>query len=213
MAPASMWTAASAPVERDTALPQPGTTLTDIYRAALDELAGVFARLDDTRVDAAVALIATSKRVALHGVGREGLQMRGFAMRLFHLGLEASVVGDMTCAAVGPGDLLLVSAGPGHFGTIAALMQVARGSGARTLVVTAQPQGACAMAADAVIHLPAQTMADDTTAARGGGTSVLPMGSLYEGALFVLFEVMVLRLRDQLGVSAEAMRARHTNLE
>jgi 6-phospho-3-hexuloisomerase len=188
--------------------------MTDIYRAALDELGGVFARLDDLSVDAAVALIAASKRVALHGVGREGLQMRGFAMRLFHLGLQASVVGDMTCAAVGPGDLLVVSAGPGYFGTIAALMKVARDSGAHTLIVTAQPQGACAMAADAVIHLPAQTMADDTAlTARNGRASVLPMGSLYEGALYVLFEVMVLRLRDQLGVSAEAMRARHTNLE
>lgn len=187
--------------------------MTDIYRAALDELGGVFTRLDDVSVDAAVKLIAASKRVALHGVGREGLQMRGFAMRLFHLGLQAHVVGDMTCFAVGPGDLLVVSAGPGHFSTIAALMKVARDSGARTLVITAQPRGACAAAADTVIHLPAQTMADDSPTTRGVGSSVLPMGSLYEGALYLLFEVMVLRLRDELGVPAEAMRARHTNLE
>ena len=43
--------------------------------------------------------------------------------------------------------------------------------------------------------------------------SILPMGSLYEGAIFVLFEAMVLRLREQLGISPEAMRANHTNLE
>jgi 6-phospho-3-hexuloisomerase len=46
-----------------------------------------------------------------------------------------------------------------------------------------------------------------------GARSVLPMGSVYEGALFLLFEVMVLRLRDILGATPEAMRARHTNLE
>jgi 6-phospho-3-hexuloisomerase len=39
------------------------------------------------------------------------------------------------------------------------------------------------------------------------------MGSVYEGALFLLFEVMVLRLRDILGVTPDEMRARHTNLE
>ena len=39
------------------------------------------------------------------------------------------------------------------------------------------------------------------------------MGSLYEGAQFVLFEVMVLRLRERLAIAPEAMRARHTNLE
>lgn len=183
-----------------------------LYTGALAELGGVFARLDDARVDAAVGLIASAQRIALYGVGREGLQIKGLAMRLFHLGLSASVVGDMTCAPVGAGDLLVVSAGPGHFGTVASLMQTARSAGAQVLVVTAQPHGACAAAADAVIHLPAQTMADDVPK-DAAATSVLPMGSLYEGALFVLFEVMVLRLRDRLAVAPEAMRARHTNLE
>ena len=46
-----------------------------------------------------------------------------------------------------------------------------------------------------------------------GGASVLPMGSLFEGAMFLVFEVLVLRLRDVLGETAESMRARHTNME
>ena len=33
------------------------------------------------------------------------------------------------------------------------------------------------------------------------------------GAMFVLFEVIVPKLKAQLGVSAQAMRARHTNIE
>ena len=32
-------------------------------------------------------------------------------------------------------------------------------------------------------------------------------------ALFVLFEVMVLKLKEMLGVTPESMRARHTNME
>ena len=63
--------------------------------------------------------------------------------------------------------------------------------------------------ADFVLMIPAQTMAND----QGPGTSILPMGSLYEGALFLLFEVMILRLWDRLQVSPETMRANHTNLE
>lgn len=74
---------------------------------------------------------------------------------------------------------------------------------------TAQPQGRAPQMADHVVVVPAQTMAND----RGSGTSVLPMGSLYEGAIYVLFEVMVLRLRDMLGVTSDQMRANHTNLE
>lgn len=183
--------------------------MTDFYAQALDDLAGVFKQIDHGGVARALDEIAKADRIVLYGVGREGLQIKGFAMRLFHLGLKAAVVGDMTTPPIGPGDLLIVSSGPGAFSTTQALIGVAKKAGARTLVVTAQPDGADARAADVVLILPAQTMADD----RGGKVSVLPMGSLFEGAQYVLFEGMILALRDKLGISAEAMRANHTNLE
>lgn len=89
-------------------------------------------------------------------------------------------------------------------------MGVARAAGATIMLITAQPQGRAAALADDVLHLPAQTMADDQGERR---SSVLPMGSLFEGALFVLFEVMVLKLIERLEITPEAMRANHTNLE
>ncbi len=180
-----------------------------LYQAALYDLSRVFQRLDEAAVEAAIDEIARAWRIALYGVGREGLQIKGFCMRLHHLGLQAAMVGDMTTPPIGPGDLLIVSAGPGSFSTVAGLLGVARSAGARTLTVTAQPSGACAQASDIVLPIPAQTMADDG----GPAVSVLPMGSLYEGAQYVLFEVMILKLRERLGVSPDAMRLRHTNLE
>jgi 6-phospho-3-hexuloisomerase len=181
----------------------------DLYQTALAEIGDVFTRIDEANVEAAIALIAESRRIATYGVGREGLQMRGFAMRLFHLGLDVAVVGEMTTPPLGQGDLLIVSAGPGYFSTVAGLMGVARGAGARTLLVTAQPGAKSAELADLVLRLPAQTMADY----RSGQVSVLPMGSLFEGAQYILFEAMILRLRDRLKVTPEKMRANHTNLE
>jgi 6-phospho-3-hexuloisomerase len=183
--------------------------MSTLYARALDDLRFVFDRLDERQVDNAVEAIARAKRIALYGVGREGLQIKGLAMRLHHLGLDASVVGDMSTPPLGAGDLLIVSAGPGHFSTVAALMGVARGAGAQTLCVTAQPDGECPREASHMLTIPAQTMADD----QGPSTSVLPMGSLYEGAQYILFEVMILKLRARLGISADAMRAHHTNLE
>ncbi len=181
-----------------------------LHRKALDELAAVLDRVDAAQLDAALQAITAAGRIALYGVGREGLQIKGLAMRLYHLGLDATVVGDMNCPPLGAGDLLVVSAGPGHFSTVEALLKVARHDGATTLLVTAQPQGACTPLADLLLTVPAQTMANDQGAA---AASVLPMGSLYEGTLYLLFELMVLRLRERLAVAAEAMRARHTNLE
>jgi len=147
-------------------------------------------------------------RIACYGVGREGLMMRALCMRLMHLGLDAHVVGDMTTPPLGPGDLLVASAGPGQFSTVLALMGVASSAGARTAVITAQPEGPAPKHADVVIHLRAQTMADDT-----GGTSVLPMGSLYEAAQLVFFDIVSIILRDRSGQTMDSMRSRHTNLE
>ena len=175
---------------------------------ALDEVRSVFQNLTSEASETLVREVSSAERLALYGVGREGLMMKAFAMRLFHLGLNAHVVGDMTAPPLGAGDLLVVSAGPGEFSTVLALMGVAKEAGAKTLVVTAQPGGEAARRADAVVHLPAQTMADDQA-----GDSVLPMGSLYETAQLLFFEFIVLELRDRLSESAETMRSRHTNLE
>jgi 6-phospho-3-hexuloisomerase len=51
-------------------------------------------------------------------------------------------------------------------------------------------------------------MADDK-----GGASVLPMGSLYEAAMLIFFDIVSIVLRKRTGQTMEAMRARHTNLE
>jgi 6-phospho-3-hexuloisomerase len=181
----------------------------EFTKGALAEAGAVVERLDVAAFESIAQAIASAKTIALHGLGREGLQMKGLAMRLFHLGLDAHVVGEMTTPPAGPGDLLICSAGPGDFATIAALMRIAKDAGAQTAVVTARPASNLAKSADHVLHIPAQTMADD----QGGKTSVLPMGSLFELSQMLVFELLVLRLRDLKGETAASMRARHTNLE
>lgn len=180
-----------------------------LCHAALSDLAGVVDKLDEAGLGRVVDEIAVAGSIALFGVGREGLQIRGLCMRLFHLGLPVAMVGDMTTPALGKDGLLIVSAGPGGFSTVNGLIGVAKAAGARVMVVTAQPHGTAAALADCVLHIPAQTMADDHRAK----PSTLPMGSLFEGAQYLIFEILVLALRDRLAVAPEAMRARHTNLE
>ena len=176
---------------------------------ALKDIGAVCANISPATADALCAEILAAKRIVCYGVGREGLMMKALCMRLMHLGLDAHVVGDMTTPPIGRGDLLFVSAGPGQFSTVLALMGVAREAGARTMAITAQPDGAAPSQADVVIFLPAQTMADD----RGENVSILPMGSLYEAAQLVFFDIISVMLREKMQQDAEAMRHRHTNLE
>ncbi|OIT19973.1 PREDICTED: uncharacterized protein LOC109220791 [Nicotiana attenuata] len=162
-----------------------------------------------------IAAAATRNgKVFVYGVGREGLMLKALSMRLFHLGLSAHCVFDMNTPPIGPPDLLIASAGPGGFSTVDAICGVAKSNGARVLLLTAQPEsGSSVKYASAVAHIPAQTMADDNAGDAEQERPLLPMGSLYEGAMFVLFEMVVFKLADVLKQSPEAVRARHTNLE
>ncbi|XP_059304832.1 uncharacterized protein LOC132056577 [Lycium ferocissimum] len=153
-------------------------------------------------------------RVFLYGVGREGLMLKALCMRLFHLGLSAHCVFDMTTPPIGPTDLLIASAGPGGFSTVDAISKVAKSNGARVVLLTAQPdKGSSVEYASVVAYIPAKTMADDDDNGDKEEREVLPMGSLYEGAMFVLFEMVVYKLGQVLKQSPETVRARHTNLE
>jgi 6-phospho-3-hexuloisomerase len=187
-----------------------GPSLSELASRASAEIRDAVSGIDPAAMQGMVAEIAAARSIVCYGVGREGLMMRALAMRLYHMGLDAHVAGDMSCPPVEAGDLLVVSAGPGGFSTVDGLIGVARKAGARVVCITAQPQGSAPRAADRVLHIPAQTMADDQDPA---AASVLPMGSLFEGAQYLAFELLVLALRDHLRISPEAMRARHTNLE
>ncbi len=183
---------------------------------ALDEVGRAVRSVGAEELDAIADELVAARRIACYAGGREGLVLRGLVMRLFHAGLDAHYVGEMTCPAVGPGDVVVLSCGPGRISTVAALAGVALRDGARVLYLTAQPGEPPAERAHRVVTVRAQTMADDLPDDRAGGPAsgpVLPMGSAYEIALFVLVDLITNRVRKRRGESTEEMRSRHTNLE
>ncbi len=177
-------------------------------RQILDEIDQVLCDVDEAEIDALCGAILGADQIVTYGLGREGLVMRGFAMRLMHLGLDVAVVGDMTTPPIGAGDLFLVSCGPGYLSTVEALVGVAREAGGRVAMLTAQPDAPLPRQADLAIHLPAQTMAEDEQSG-----SVQAMGSVFEQAMWILFDALVPRLQEELDQTAEDLRRRHTNLE
>ena len=72
-------------------------TLAESSKGALSDLAGVFAAMPDNALDGLIEEIVTAERIVVFGLGGQGLQMRGFAMRLFHMGRDVAVW--VTCHA------------------------------------------------------------------------------------------------------------------
>ena len=177
-------------------------------RQILDEIDRVLSEMDEAETGELLNAILSARQIFVYGLGREGLVMRSFAMRLMHLGLNVAVVGDMTTPPIGSEDLFLVSCGPGYLSTVEALAGVARQAGGRVAMLTAQPLARLPRQADQLVTLPAQTMAETQPS-----SSTQAMGSAFEQAIWIYFDVLVPQLQTALGQSEEDLKRRHTNLE
>jgi 6-phospho-3-hexuloisomerase len=169
----------------------------------LGEMRDVFGRVEPDAVPRLAEEIVKARRILVYGVGRTGLALQGFAMRLMHLGLDGHFVGQLSAPPVGQGDLLVCSLALGKLPTGDAIIGTARKAGARVAVVTARPQHVSG--ADLVIGLPAQTMADPMT-------SLLPLGSPFELALALYCDLTVIELMRRLDLGNDDLARRHANL-
>lgn len=186
------------------------TTTYETAHAILEELDDVLRRVDEAEVTKLCDALLGARLISCFALGREGLALRGFAMRLMHIGFNVAMVGDVTAPPVGKGDVFLVACGPGRLATTEALAAIARRDGATIVVVTAQPGAPLPSSADVALTIPAQTLADD----RGGaGGSRQAMGSAFEQGMWILFDALVPRLQAARGQSLDDLRARHQNLE
>jgi 6-phospho-3-hexuloisomerase len=183
--------------------------VSDAFAHAVEELGRVAPHLDEDQIDRLIDAIAKAKRVFCIGVGREGLSTRALTMRLMHLGKEAHWIWDDTTPAIGPGDLFIATSGSGEIGHIDYVFDRAAAAGAATAVVTGDPSGRTARKAQTLLWLPAAVYNGKAVVV----PSIQPMGNLFEQALLILFDQIVIALAERLGVDRAAMSARHRNVE
>ena len=92
------------------------------------------------------------------GLGRSGLILRMFAMRLMQIGFQAHVVGDVTTPAIEPKDLLIALSGSGATESVVNLARKAKNLGASVLAITSNPGSPLAQLADQTVILPAESV-------------------------------------------------------
>ena len=175
----------------------------------LAELTALLRRVDASDPDRILEQIRASRRLFLSGAGRSGLMMRALATRLTHLGLPSHVVGEPTCPALEPGDLLIAASGSGTTQTTLLTARNAKAGGARLLVITAARSCPLAQMADTLILVPAANYAKGN----GGESTEQYGGSLFEQAVLLICDALAMLLQRKLGISDDQMSERHTNLE
>jgi 6-phospho-3-hexuloisomerase len=178
-------------------------------QSILKEIQIVLSKVNDSEVDNLINEIINAKRIVVCGAGRVGMAIRGFGMRLGHLGLNAYTLGDSTVPGIAENDLLIVASGSGETQTIFDLVSIASKNKCRIAAVTGNPDSRIGKLANTVVKItaPSKTKSVD------GFVSIQPMTTLNEQCLGLFFDAVSLKLMDKMGENHDTMWARHSNLE
>lgn len=192
----------------------------ELTQAIVKEHEEVFAQLDMAQLETFMDAVVEAKHIFVYGTGREGISMRGFAMRLAHLGKPTYWLMDDTTIGMHEGDLFILCDGRGDVGIHRRIVEQASKTGAKIAMITGLPEGRLAAAfADVILFVHSTVYLDRKHAEPGAPMqhdvvpTTQPMGNQYEQHIYLLMDVIVILLKDRLGMSYEDMEANHRNIE
>lgn len=178
----------------------------ELVKTVIEENKTVLDKISKPELEHLLSEIEKAKTIQLYAMGRMQLSVRGFAMRLKHMGFDTYVVYDTTTPAIGKGDLLL---------DICAVTNVemnvircAKEAGAVIGLLTAHPENEHGKLADFTVRIPGQIFGGDMEV-----KSIQPMASLLEQSMFLFTDIVTIMLIERNGVNIQEMHKRHTNLE
>ena len=178
-------------------------------KAILEEISIVLSKVNDEEVENLINEISKANKIVVCGAGRVGMAIRGFGMRLGHLGLNAYTLGDSTVPGIAENDLLIVASGSGETQTIFDLVAIASKNKCRIAAITGNPDSRIGQLANIVVKITAPSK----TKAVEGFVSIQPMTTLNEQCLGLFFDAVSLKLMDKMEENHDTMWARHSNLE
>lgn len=176
----------------------------------IDELTHTLTSIDETNADQFVNLIMQAEEVYCAGAGRSGFQVKGFAMRLMHMGVHSYVVGETCTPNISDNGLLVICSGSGETKSLVNHATKAKEMGAKIALITINPESSIAKMADVVIEISAPS---PKSAKAGDIKSIQPMGSLFEQSEGIFMDISIMMLMEKKGLDSDTMFGRHANME
>ena len=182
---------------------------TDYSQLAIKELKDVFDRISNEDVEPLIKLIEDHSKIFTLGAGREGISTRAFSMRLMHLGKETHWIWDDTTPGISKDDLLICACGSANVGHEQYICERAKQAGATVALITASSDGPMTSIADVVVKIPAEAFLATGDFVKSNQT----MGNLFEQALYIYFDALIMTIAEDLNITNEDMESRHRNVE
>jgi 6-phospho-3-hexuloisomerase len=167
----------------------------------MDEFNSILQQVDEKSAERMLEGILFSERIFLFGMGRSGLVIYPFAMRLMQMEVQVYMVGDATTPAIRKGDLLIVVSGSGETSVTYHVATRAKSFGAQVYLITCRTESRISGIADLALVLPETAR------------NILPLRSAFEGGVYIFFDVLVNMIMERKGITRDEMMKRHSNLE
>ncbi|POP44282.1 6-phospho-3-hexuloisomerase [Superficieibacter electus] len=180
-------------------------------QAILAELTADAHAIDGEAVKALGEAILRANRVFVAGAGRSGFAARAFSNRLMHLGFNVWFVGEPTTPSIQQGDLLIVGSGSGETASLVTMAQKAHKQGAEIATLTIYPDHTIGRLATTIIRIPGITAKSDDASTKA--ETIQPTGSSFEQLSWLIYDSVVIALKDTTAQTDAQMFSRHANLE
>ena len=172
----------------------------------LAEISTILERIDLERADKLMNELLEAERIFVMGMGRSGLVLEMFAMRMTQLGRRMLVIGASTTPAISQDDLLLLATASASRPYMIQAVKTARRQHAKIALITSSDGSELAQLVDSELVLPRNTTQDDVK-------DPLPLGTAFEQSLLVFLDSMVSLMAQELGITEDSMAERHANIE
>lgn len=182
----------------------------DLVKTIINELDTTLNSINEKDADAFVNLVNEANEVFCAGAGRSGFQVKGFAMRLMHMGVNSYVVGETCTPNITDEGLLVICSGSGETKSLVNHATKAKEVGAKIALITINPQSTIGKMADVVVEISAPS---PKSAKEGQIKSIQPMGSLFEQSEGLFMDIAILKLMEIKNMTSETMFGRHANME
>lgn len=182
----------------------------EVTRIIVDELSQTLSRIDNDKAQQFLDCLMEADEIFCAGAGRSGFQVKGFAMRLMHMGCKSYVVGETCTPNITDNGLLVICSGSGSTKSLVNHAQKAKEVGAKIALITINPDSPIAQMADVVIVIPAVS---PKSAVQGDVVSIQPMGSLFEQSEGLFLDSIIVMLMERKGMDSDTMFGRHANME
>ena len=138
------------------------------------ELSAALGAIDTEAAEKFADLLLEADEIFCAGAGRSGFQIRGFAMRLMHMGRKSYMVGETCTPNITKDGLLVICSGSGTTKSLVNHANKAKEVGAKVALITINPDSTIGRLADVVIEIPAVSPKSDV---QGAVKSIQPIPS------------------------------------